>query len=498
MCTNFQWFQTKVFELRSDCKRAEILTELKSAMKSKDESQQKYIAQNLQLEEAFDCLTSSEKEVVDVAGQILSLSLGSLDSNVVLGQYLDHLKRALCQSSVTGKKLAVDELYRAAHHSELVSTVSQLDILESVVTCLKSSDIALAKSASALLVKLGEYPSALDVIFSQGIIETLKCIQTKGDITRFRVFEVTILIATHSLEGLCACENNGFLKTLVKELESEDVIMQLNALELLSKLARQSHGLVWLQEHGILRLLADKMLSIEEEPLGHLLLPGLLKMFGIVAQNSPKHFFDHYPEVLTLLFESFDTSDMNLLGIAMDTLGCVARSVEGKLMLYNHGDQAKSAIKKIAHAIQTFPQLHKARALKAMADIVELKRDVQESHVLQITKDFFHWVSDEPLTLVMEIFENQFPKLRLAGLHLLRVLAEQEWGQMLIEKQPGIIEFLLDRVMESHKYCKNGKIAVVKTIVESPTSSSVFGSETVAKLKKSIQIRVQTPIVRRV
>ncbi|GLG97513.1 hypothetical protein R5R35_011825 [Gryllus longicercus] len=481
---NFEWFESKVSELRSDNERAQVLSELKLAVSSQNVSQQKYIAQNLQLDAVFDCLNSSESEEIDSACHVLSLLLGSLDPSVVLRQYLDHLQRALGHPTASVKEMSIAELRRVACSGDLVHQLCQNDLILNIVTCLSNDDIAVAKNACTLLVKLGESSTGLKVLFSREILEALRKIQKQSDIIRFRVFEMAVLIAEHSPEGQQACVSSGLLPALVEELQTEDVLLQLNALELLTKLALKPHGLEWLQHRGILRQLAEKVNSIEEEPLGSLLLPGLIKFFGNLAQSNPKEFFNEYPRMVAALFETFDTSDMVLLGVAMETIGYIATSVEGKYMLYNLGDLMKKAIKKISNGIQSFPHLSRVRALNTMANIIELKLDAQETQSLQITKEFFNWLSEEPMTLVMSVCQQPFPELRLAGVQVLKVLAEQEWGQELIKKQPGVVEFLLDRRMETHKYCKDAKYEVVKVIVESPTGLSVFGSETFTRLRE--------------
>nr|CAD7418688.1 unnamed protein product [Timema cristinae] len=51
----------------------------------------------------------------------------------------------------------------------------------------------------------------------------------------------------------------------------------------------------------------------------------------------------------------------------------------------------------------------------------------------------------------------------------------------------GLIEFLLDRSTEATKLCKDAKYEVLRTIVSSPTSESVFGIETILRFKNYIR-----------
>lgn len=496
---SFEWFQSKVSDLSSDNDRCQVLSELKLAINSHNAAQQKYIAQNLRLEPVFDCLNSSEREEIDAACQILNLLLGSLEPEVVLGQYRENLKRALGHPTSVVKEMAMRELRRAASNTNLIQQLCQDELLLNVVTCLSNDDIAVAKNASSLLCKLGETSDGLRVLFSRDILEGLKNAQKKSDIFRFRVFELVVIVSEHSPEGLQACVSSGLLPALVAELQTEDILLQLNAIEVLTKLALCQHGLEWLQHRGVLRMLADKVTTIDEEPLGSLLLPGLIKFFGNMAHSNPKEFFNEYPSMVSALFETFDTSDMILLGVAMETVGYIATSVEGKFMLHNLGDQMVKAMRKMYEVIECSPTEYRVRAMNTIANIIELKLDVQQTQSLHITKEFFFWFSNDPMTCVTSISQQPFPELRLAGLQVLRVLAEQEWGQHLIMNHPGLLEFLLDRAVETTKLCKDAKYEVVKTIVESPTAVSVFGSENLERFRDFVRegpffIQTQTEV----
>lgn len=64
---------------------------------------------------------------------------------------------------------------------------------------------------------------------------------------------------------------------------------------------------------------------------------GLIKFFGNVAQSWPKEVFADYPNMVTTLFEMLDNPDLVLLGVAIETVGYIGTSVEGKYMLESQG-----------------------------------------------------------------------------------------------------------------------------------------------------------------
>lgn len=81
-------------------------------------------------------------------------------------------------------------------------------------------------------------------------------------------------VAVHLEDGLQAGHASGLLPALLAELNGADILLQMNTVELLTKLALHEHGLRYLQQHGVLSALADKVATIKEDPLTSLLLPG--------------------------------------------------------------------------------------------------------------------------------------------------------------------------------------------------------------------------------
>jgi hypothetical protein len=77
-----------------------------------------------------------------------------------------------------------------------------------------------------------------------------------------------------SKEGLQSGHASGLLPALIAELNGSDLLLQMNTLELLTKVALHQHGLQYLQQHGVLTALANKAAAINEHPLATLILPG--------------------------------------------------------------------------------------------------------------------------------------------------------------------------------------------------------------------------------
>lgn len=66
----------------------------------------------------------------------------------------------------------------------------------------------------------------------------------------------------------------GLIQQIVNEVQSEDILVQLNAIEMVSDLALSPHGLIFLDQQGVLSRLEEMMVGLNNNPMMGLLLPG--------------------------------------------------------------------------------------------------------------------------------------------------------------------------------------------------------------------------------
>lgn len=86
--------------------------------------------------------------------------------------------------------------------------------------------------------------------------------------------QVVTAVAVHSDAALQAAHDSGLLPALIAELDNSDILLQMNALELLTKLAVFESGLQYLRQYGVVTALANRVTAISEDPLASLSLPG--------------------------------------------------------------------------------------------------------------------------------------------------------------------------------------------------------------------------------
>ncbi|CAN7991958.1 unnamed protein product, partial [Ixodes pacificus] len=158
------------------------------------------------------------------------------------------------------------------------STLSQLShsrsVLESLLRLLGEEDLWASKQSALILREVAREKEALSALLQPPVALILDDVMGRGDVFRFRVFEVFVDIAKASPEMLEKLAESGHLDKLLQETNQGDVLVRLNALELLTELASKSHGLDYLEKRGILAKLSSVTINVAKDPLGSLLGPG--------------------------------------------------------------------------------------------------------------------------------------------------------------------------------------------------------------------------------
>lgn len=407
-----------------------------------------------------------------------------LEPGEIYQRYSIEVSALITIPNTSVRLLILREFLRTASYAQKISQLfTDTTLLISIINIIGDKDLTVAECAMSIVKKIGYNPSGLHILYKGELLRTFA--RLLQDVTiSFRVYEVVVDIAKTSREALEISAQSGFLNSLINLLENEDILLQLNALEILTQLAIFEEGLSYLEQQEVMSKLVQKITQANENPLSNLLIPGLMKFFGNVARYWPNELFSRYPMIITALFEVIDSGDQNILGPALDTLGFVSASVEGKYALQAFGDAMFGALKKIAEIVQRMPTDLRIRGLNNLALILEVKQVNQDNKILSLTKLWFDSLCDDPLNMIVAICRQPFADIRQAGLEVLAVISSQVWGQEYISTYPGLIEFLLDRNIESFKECKNAKYEILKSL--SQAERDIFDADTMQKFKQFV------------
>lgn len=476
------WFAEKSAQLAAvPNEKKEILIEMKSGVTFLDNQSLLLLAQSSNLNSCFDCINADIEEA-ELASEILFHLLDVLPAAEALHLYGLPIQNALAHPSIQVKRLFLKLLLKYVTADGLVLfTEEHTGVLTCVIECLACPDRGVAEGSVQFFKQIGKSLQGVQILFTEGFEAILKRIMMVNDITRFRIYEIIVDVAVKHSEALEAAHTCGILPSLLSELKSSDTLIQLNALELLTNLTANSAGLLYLQREGIIKYLVNQIVNIATEPLSFILLPGLIEFFGNLYRLQPVVFSKQHPEVLQLLFNSFETVDPALLGVVMSTFGKIGSTDEGKRVLLAHEDGLLAFFKKVGEVLKRKDAL----CVTAMNMLgVLLQTDCDELSI--VTRRWFDALSPEALPTLIATAKLPFVEMRFSALQLLGVLSSQSWGPKIICTWPGLLEFLLDRGVEFDKDCKVSKYNVVKALSLNPTTASDVTGGVLTKLNQHV------------
>ena len=215
---------------------------------------------------------------------------------------------------------------------------------------------------------------------------------------------------------------------------------------------------------------------------------GVLKFFGHVALSEGADvaaICTQYPEFLrTVLAAVHSPQDDTIWGIAVDTFGILGSTEAGRKTLEAHGSETTAALKKLGSFIADAKSELRIRCLEAATMLVSCTEEECSDWEISKSREMFRALHPKIFLVLMKAVKQPFEDLHTAGLKLLLVLANFEWGQREMHDHPGFLEYLLDRQTESEKTGKELKYEIVHRLVISGTAESVFGSPSYLKLRK--------------
>lgn len=193
------------------------------------------------------------RDQIDLACDVLTLCLGSLDLGQSTSRYGTSLERALNHPKTNVKIMTLKELIRYTLNPNLIEELCQhTGLLKTIVSCIEDDDLEIAKYASNIVTSVGKFEVGLNYLLSQEVAKAIQILLAGNEIVRLRVYEVFINISKESEALLNILEASDLLIPLIEEFNNNDVLLIMNIMELLSNLAVTNHGYKYLDAKGVL------------------------------------------------------------------------------------------------------------------------------------------------------------------------------------------------------------------------------------------------------
>ena len=120
-------------------------------------------------------------------------------------------------------------------------------------------------------------------------LQIFKVLMSTNEVIRLRLYEMFVGISTISPNNFKSMEADEFLPQILTEIESNDVLLRMNIIELLSQLVTTEIGYEYLESQGVIENLFQQLRN-KDEFLAEICEPGLHFYTGFIS-SSPCFFF---------------------------------------------------------------------------------------------------------------------------------------------------------------------------------------------------------------
>lgn len=228
-----------------------------------------------------------------------------------------------------------------------------------------------------------------------------------------------------------------------------------------------------------------------------------MKFWGNMAHLRPREVLLQYPAIVSSMAEMLHSEDVTAQTVALETLGYIGVSLEGKSALLESGNLLTDCVDKLASLLHDSCTELKISVLNTLASLLKLDKENQSPEMLSVTESWFRRSPDLIVTVTglikqpfLDLRYHYSPfsvslsdgvMIRLAGYQLLLVLAGQDWGRSLVMSQPGFCESLLDRSRENQKDGKLERWRLVERLVESRHAKQLLGPQIDIQMRQFVK-----------
>ncbi|XP_026496816.1 26S proteasome non-ATPase regulatory subunit 5 [Vanessa tameamea] len=480
-----QDYENHIEDLKIKERRPSALNELKLILTYKPASEAVAIIQSTGISKILQCLNSSDKIQIELTCEVLKTCFEKFEAGEVIKIYISYIMYLLRHENECVRRLAIDEVYKTITNDTILLPLPKyIDLYVATAQMVCDQDVGISNKAVFITSNLSAEAYAK-------ILEEMKIALECNSSSKCNAFEVIINISTKSYDLFNLCIDQGYIDYMANELQSDDILYQLNILELLSQLAIKPYGINYLIKQGILLKISELVRGFHQNPFGGLLIPGYMKFFGAIAHYYPKEIFQKYPVLLESLFDALDSEDATILPVALDTLGFIGSTIEGKMCLMALGSKYTQIVEKLGLNIKNSPTEIKIRSLQCIANLIGIDKDPKakvdpiDNRVTLMTREWFRSLSKQPdaIDVLFENCKNPFPDITLAALTLLNAVCQHHWGEELVARTAGFIEYLLDRSVNFTKESKEIKYEIIKCL----SHSTVFDENILTRLLKYVE-----------
>lgn len=252
---------------------------------------------------------------------ILCMCMSNLEINHTdKVSYCSYLERCLLHKNDDVKVLGLNDIERRIKESDgdampsHLNNLYQSNMVIALLDCIECDDTRVATASIRILLKL--LPVTID---DKSIKSRVEQILGGKDMIRCRVYDLAVKSSRASIENHEKFE--FILERLIADLDTDDILLKLNILDLASDLAQSDHGHTYMENKGVFGNILRQIGELEDSAFKSLLVPGYLRFFGHIATVQPAKIIQGFSGMINSLFDCIMDGNASTLPVAFDTLG---------------------------------------------------------------------------------------------------------------------------------------------------------------------------------
>ncbi|KAI7883270.1 hypothetical protein K492DRAFT_144143 [Lichtheimia hyalospora FSU 10163] len=421
---------------------------------------------------SLDNEDNEEQQLSSIMCVVIGKLLRPFSYDMIMQDENNHtfLSQGLNHFSPEVRQLSLEQVAKCLDSSSSMHQVATSTIFPFVLTTIAFRDTGVANRAIDIAAKIGFNKPECLFVNNASIIRGL---QETSDAVRFRVYDLIIRVAGSSDDAFRMAESSGFLVPVLDQVNSDDILVQLNAIELLKEVAITPCGLDFLERSGVLQMLASQIGNSEINDTSTVLVKSLiLKFFGKLGENQAIQFepIQCKYQVFDKLQQCLDDTNKEILTVAIAVVGLIGSHAAGLAMLLD-----SPLMNKFMEGYQASTGDIKAVYIQSLSKFIGISGG--DPAVEQMTRQVYQTINGAPSTLenLMQTATQPLEEVRVPTFALMQAIASHSWGQQEMARAPAFLGYLLDRSTEHTPLGQKWKFGIVQTLASAENSRQIFG-----------------------
>ncbi|CDS11276.1 hypothetical protein LRAMOSA03539 [Lichtheimia ramosa] len=421
---------------------------------------------------SLDSEDNEEQQLLSIMCGVISKLLRPFSYDMIMQDENNQsfLSQGLNHFSPEIRQLSLEQVAKCLDSPSSIHQVATSPVFPFVLTTIAFRDTGVANRAIDIAAKIASHEP--DCLFVNNGASIIRSLQETSDAVRFRVYDLIIRVAGSSDDAFRLAENSGFLVPVLDEVNSDDILVQLNAIEILKEVAITPCGLDFLERSGVLQTLASQLGNSGTNDTSTVLVKSLiLKFFGKLGENQAIQFepIQSKYQVFDKLQQCLDDTNKEILTVAIAVVGLIGSHAAGLALLLN-----SPLMSKFMEGYQASSGEIKAVYIQSLSKLIGISGDPA---VEQMTRQIYQTINGAPSTLesLMQTATQPLEEVRVPTFALMQAIASHSWGQQEMARAPAFLGYLLDRSTEYTPLGQKWKFGIVQTLVSAENSRQIFG-----------------------